>query len=175
LPGVSNDGPGLNHPLRAGKGTVYEGGIRVPFLVAGPGVQPGSVSRVPVTGLDLLPTFADFAGYREPLPPELDGGSLRAVWLGGGVGEVRRRRPYLIFHQAVDRRAQTALRQGDLKLVKNWTTGQVELFDLARDLGETRDLSAERPAEKAALLRLAEAYVAEVGAETRQLGKAKDD
>lgn len=175
LPGVSNDGPGLNHPLRAGKGTVYEGGIRVPFLVAGPGVQPGSVSRVPVTGLDLLPTFADFAGYREPLPPELDGGSLRAVWLGGGVGEVRRRRPYLIFHQAVDRRAQTALRQGDLKLVKNWTTGQVELFDLAQDLGETRDLAAERPAEKAALLRLAEAYVAEVGAETRQLGKAKDD
>jgi arylsulfatase A-like enzyme len=91
------------------------------------------------------------------------------------VGEVRRRRPYLIFHQAVDRRAQTALRQGDLKLVKNWTTGQVELFDLAQDLGETRDLAAERPAEKAALLRLAEAYVAEVGAETRQLGKAKDD
>jgi len=175
LPGASTAGPGLNYPLRAGKGTLYEGGIRVPFLVAGPGVRPGSVSRVPVTGLDLLPTFADFAGYQSPLPPEVDGGSLRELWLGGGVGEVRRRRPHLIFHQAVDRRAQTALRQGDLKLIKHWTSGQVELFDLARDLSEERNLAAERPVETAALLRLVEAFVSEVGAETRQLGKAKDD
>jgi len=51
----------------------------------------------------------------------------------------------------------------------------VELFDLARDLGEERNLAAERPAETATLLRLAEAFVAEVGAETRQLGKAKED
>lgn len=175
LPGAEERGPGLNHPLRAGKGTVYEGGLRVPFIVAGPGVRPGSVSRVPVTGLDLLPTFADLAGYPRPLPPEVDGGSLRAVWHGGGVGEVRRPRPYLVFHQAVDRRAQTALRRGDLKLIKHWTTGETELFDLARDLGETTNLAASRPAEAAELEGLLRTFVAEVGAETRQLGKTRDD
>ena len=62
-----------------------------------------------------------------------------------------------------------------MKLIKHWTSGQVELFDLARDLSEERNLAAERPVETAALLRLVEAFVSEVGAETRQLGKAKDD
>lgn len=68
LPGAADKGQGPNFPLRGAKGTLYEGGIRVPFIVTGPGVKSGSVSRVPVTGLDLFPTFADFAGYREKLP-----------------------------------------------------------------------------------------------------------
>jgi arylsulfatase A-like enzyme len=175
LPGAVDRGLGLNHPLRAGKGTVYEGGIRVPFIVMGPGIKPGSVSRVPVTGLDLLPTMADLAGYREPLPPTVDGGSLREVWHNGGVGEVRRTRPYLLFHQAIDRRAQTAVRSGDFKLVKNWTTGQVELFDLSKDLSEANDLAKVLPAKTDELHRLANAFIAEVKAETRQLGKLKED
>lgn len=86
LPGASTAGLGLNHPLRGGKGTLYEGGIRVPFIVAGPGVQPGSVSRVPVTGLDLLPTLADFAGYRGTLPPEVDGGACASCGWAAGWG-----------------------------------------------------------------------------------------
>ncbi|MCE2863579.1 MAG: sulfatase-like hydrolase/transferase [Opitutaceae bacterium] len=175
LPGAADRGQGPNFPLRGAKGTLYEGGIRVPFIVAGPGIKAGSVSRVPVTGLDLLPTFADLAGYRSPLPANLDGGSLREVWHNGGVGEVRRPRPYLLFHQAVDRRAQTALRWGDLKLVKNWTTGEVELFDLARDPRESENLARLRPEKTAELHRLATAFIDEVKAETRQLGKIKDD
>ncbi|MFM8619362.1 MAG: sulfatase-like hydrolase/transferase [Opitutaceae bacterium] len=175
LPGAAEKGQGPNYPLRGAKGTLYEGGIRVPFIVAGPGVKAGSVSRVPVTGLDFLPTFADFAGYREKLPETIDGGSLRGVWLNGGVGEVRRARPYLMFHQAIDRRAQTAVRRGDLKLVKNWTTGEVELFDLSRDLREADNLAKRLPEKTAELHRIAVGFVAEVKAETRQLGKIKDD
>ena len=138
-------------------------------------MKAGSVSRVPVTGLDLFPTFADFAGYRKKLPEVLDGGSLREVWLNGGVGEVLRTRPYLLFHQAIDRRAQTALRWGDLKLVKNWTTGEVELFDLSRDLREAENLAKRLPEETAELHRIANGFIADVKAETRQLGKIKDD
>ena len=175
LPGAADKGQGPNYPLRGAKGTLYEGGIRVPFIVAGPGVKAGSVSRVPVTGLDLFPTFADLAGYREKLPETIDGGSLRGVWLNAGVGEVRRARPYLLFHQAIDRRAQTALRWGDLKLVKNWTTGEVELFDLSRDRREAENLVKRMPEKTAELHRLASAFIEEVKAETRQIAKTKDD
>lgn len=175
LPGAADRGQGPNHPLRGAKGTLYEGGIRVPFIVAGPGVRAGSVCRVPVTGLDLLPTFADLAGYRAALPDTIDGGSLRQLWHNAGAGEVRRARPYLLFHQAVDRRAQTALRRGDFKLVKNWTTGEVELFDLSRDLAERDNLAKAMPEKAAELNSIVTAFIAEVKAETRQLGKLKED
>lgn len=59
-----------NYPPRGGKGNLYEGGIRVPFVVAGPGVKANSVSKVPVTATDILPipTLADLAGYKDKLP-----------------------------------------------------------------------------------------------------------
>ena len=72
---------------------MYEGGIRVPFLVAGPGIKSGSVNRTPVTGLDILPTLADLAGYPEDLPATVDGGSLRDVLHGGTA--VSRERDFL--------------------------------------------------------------------------------
>ncbi|GIT05557.1 MAG: hypothetical protein CM1200mP29_09680 [Verrucomicrobiota bacterium] len=54
---------------------MYEGGLRVPFIAFGPGVQPGGLSRVPVTGLDLFPTLAELAGHKAAAK-SLDGGSL---------------------------------------------------------------------------------------------------
>ena len=68
MPGQKGKGLDRNHPLRDGKGSVYEGGIRVPFIVCGPGVEAGAVSRTPVTGLDIFPTVAELAGYRPTLP-----------------------------------------------------------------------------------------------------------
>lgn len=156
----------LNHPLRDGKGSMYEGGLRVPFLVAGPGVAPGTVSRVPVTGLDILPTLADLAGYRSSLPVSLDGGSLQPVLTGGDT--VKRARPFLVFHQAVDRKARSAIREGDFKLVKTWSTKRVELFDLASDRSEAHDLSHAQPGKRTELEAKLDAFLAEVGAETRQ-------
>jgi arylsulfatase A-like enzyme len=175
LPGSKDLGFGLNHPLRGAKANMYEGGIRVPFIVAGPGVKPGSVSAVPVTGLDFLPTMAELAGYQPELPATIDGGSITAVLRNAGVGEVKRSRPYLIFHQAVDRNAQSALRWGDWKLVKTWKTEKLELFDLSKDLSEANDLSAKMPEKTKELDRTLTAFLTEVKATTVQTKIGKDE
>ena len=175
LPGSKDLGLGLNHPLRGAKANMYEGGIRVPFFAVGPGVKPGSVSNVPVTGLDFLPTMAELAGYQPALPATIDGGSMTAVLRNAGVGEVKRQRPYLIFHQAVDRNAQSALRWGDFKLVKTWKTGKLELFDLAKDLGEANDLSAKMPEKTKELDQALTAFLNQVKATTVQTKIGKDE
>jgi arylsulfatase A-like enzyme len=175
LPGSKELGLSLNHPLRGAKATMYEGGIRVPFLVAGPGVKAGSVSNVPVTGLDLLPTMAELAGYQAALPATMDGGSVVSVLRHAGVGEVKRQRPYLIFHQAFDRTAQSALRWGNLKLVKTWKTGKLELFDLSKDLSEANDLSATMPEKTRELDHTLTAFLAGVKATTIQTKIGKDE
>ena len=166
LPGAGEPPVPRNSPLRGAKGSMYEGGIRVPFLVAGPGISAGTVSRTPVTGLDLLPTIADFAGYTGDLPESIDGGSLRDVLHGGRT--VQRNRDFLVFHQAVARKAQSAVRLGRWKLVKTWASDQVELFDLEQDLGETRNLGTELPEQSRRLEETLEKFLAEVGAETRR-------
>ena len=166
IPGAGDPSMPRNHPLRGAKGSMYEGGIRVPFLVAGPGIEAGSVNRAPVTGLDILPTLADLAGFETDLLGAVDGGSLRVV-LGGGA-EVSRSREFLIFHQAVGRRAQTALRRGRWKLVKTWANDSIELFDLATDVGETRNLKRQRPKQADLLHRLMTDFLGKVGAETRK-------
>jgi len=175
LPGSKDLGLGLNHPLRGAKSNMYEGGIRVPFFVVGPGVKPGSVSDVPATGLDFLPTLAELAGYPAALPATVDGGSLLPVLRHGGVGEVKRARPYLIFHQAVDRNPQSALRSGDWKLVKTWKTGKLELFNLAKDLGEADDLAARLPEKTQELDRLLTGFLTEVKATTVQTKTSKEE
>ena len=169
IPGAGDPPMPRNHPLRGAKGSMYEGGIRVPFLVSGPGIEPASVNRTPVTGLDVLPTLADLAGYPADLPAAVDGGSLRAVF--GGGAEVARNRDFLMFHQAVGRRAQTAIRHGKWKLVKTWAEDLVELFDLSEDVGETKNLAPHNPSKAGRLHRAMTDYLAEVGAETR---KTKD-
>jgi len=168
LPGQQDLELGRNHPLRSGKGSMYEGGLRVPFLVAGPGIAAGSTSRVAVTALDLLPTLAELAGRGEPLPASLDGGSLAGLLRSRGQGVVSRRDPFLIFHQAVDRKPQSALIEGRYKLVKTWKQGRLELFDPSRDPGESQDLSRELPDETQELHARLVRFLDEVGAETRQ-------
>lgn len=159
-----------NLPLRHGKHEFYEGGLRVPFLALGPGIVAGSVSRAPVTGLDLLPTFAGLAG-RQP-PAGLDGASLVPLLRGeAGLGHDRP----LIFHQAANRTPISAIRRGRYKLVKHWMAGQdctycgertLELYDLSRDLGETTDLSAAMPERTQALHAELLAFLEQAGAET---------
>lgn len=164
IPGAGEPTVPRNHPLRGAKGSMYEGGIRVPFFVAGPGIEPGAVSRAPVTGLDILPTLADLAGFPDQLPDSVDGGSMAPLFRGRG--SVERNREFLIFHQAVGRKAQTGLRLGNWKLVKTWAGDQLELFDLAKDVGEKRDLASKNHPQAARLHRLMTEFLNEVGAET---------
>jgi len=134
-----------NFPLRGGKGSMYEGGLRVPFIVAGPGVSKNTHSNVPITGLDILPTVARLAGFQGPLPQILDGGNIAPIIHNKGKGVVERNAPYLIFHQAANRKPSSAIRWGDYKLVKDWRYKSYELFDLSKDIEEKNDLSKEMP------------------------------
>lgn len=160
-----------NRPLRGAKHNLFEGGIRVPFLVAGPGVKAGSVSRTPVTGYDLLPTLYDLAGGSQPLPPEVDGGSFRPVLEAGGVGAVKRSFAGLVFHRPLRANdPSSAIRVGDHKLLLQYATPErprrALLFDLESDLGEHTDLSARLPEKAAEMEELLLGYLESVDAET---------
>ena len=143
LPGGSARRLPPNHPLSGAKHSLFEGGIRVPFLVRGPGVQPDSHCQVPVVGYDLLPTFYDLAGGEAPLPDIIDGGSMRALLTDPGNGHVTRPLDGMVFHRP--RRRESAIRQGDYKLLIHWDrSGQIKarsLHNVRLDPGETKDLS----------------------------------
>lgn len=158
-----------NFPLRDGKGSMYEGGIRVPFVFIGPDVAENTYSHVPVTGLDILPTLAELSGYSKQLPADKDGGSIMEVARNKGAGVVKRQRPYLVFHQAVDRSGESAIRRENYKLVKQWKNNQLELFDLSRDISEEDDLSGKLPEITRQLDTELSSFLMEVGAETRQI------
>lgn len=164
----------VNHPLRAAKQSLYEGGIRVPFIVRGPGIAPGSWSHVPVAGYDILPTVCALAGDGARLPAEIDGGSLKPVLLGGGRGTVERGLPGLLFHRPLAAANRlSALRVGDLKLVVNWNTGARELYDLSRDIGEKTDLAGKMPEKTAELNGILMRYLKEVNAEMPREGRPR--
>lgn len=146
-----------NAPLRAGKGSHYEGGIRVPCLVRWPGVvRAGSVNTTPVHVVDWLPTLLEVAGGRIPAGHVADGVSLVPVLRGGALPP----RPlfwYLPFYELLWGATPAAIiRDGDFKLIEffgdwfdpdgRYVPGhRIELFNLRDDLGETRNLAAAEP------------------------------
>ncbi|MBN1558524.1 MAG: sulfatase [Lentisphaerae bacterium] len=134
-----------NTPLRLVKGTLYEGGIRVPFIVRGPDIAPGTFCNVPVALYDLWPTLRELAGDTSPRPDTIDGGSLAEVLRQGDAGTVDRRDPFLVFSYPRNGKGQAALRQGDYKLVVNWGGNRAELYNLADDIGESNDLADTMP------------------------------
>ena len=152
-----------NAPLRNGKHSFYEGGIRVPFIALGPGIQPNSVCDVPVCGIDLLPTFADLASFPNPLPNNIDGGSIKQLLHNKGQGQVQRAKPFLVFHQAVTREPLSAIRSGNFKLVKTWDRNKLELFDLSQDISEAHDLSKQNKSKTQELLALLTNHLQDVG------------
>jgi len=137
--------PSRNAPLRGGKWVTFEGGIRVPFIVRGPGVKPNSFCNVPVVGWDILPTIADIVDYKKNLPHDVDGGSFRGLLENEGRGSVKRLNSGLVFHRYNDGYAHTAIRVGDFKLVKFWKEDKLLLFNLKNDFGETKDLAKVQP------------------------------
>lgn len=141
--------PGRNAPLTGGKGTVSEGGLRVPFIVAGPGVTAGICSHVRVSATDILPTFAELAGVKEPLPKVVEGGSFASVSQNSGTGTVKRAREEFVVHfPHYDKDPQgpaSAILLGDHKLIRVYTTGQRKLFDLSKDIAESNDLASQMP------------------------------
>jgi arylsulfatase A-like enzyme len=141
--------PGRNPPFAGGKGTVSEGGLRVPFILRGPGIATGSCSHVRAIGVDIFPTIADLARVAGPRPSGIEGGSLAALLIAGGTGTVSRTREEFVVHfPHYDKDATgpaSALWLGDWKLIRVYETGARHLLDIVRDPGERDDLAHAQP------------------------------
>lgn len=160
-----------NLPLRTGKGWLYEGGIREAFIVKWPGAtRPGTVnSNDVVVGTDLFPTFLDMAGL--PLRPleHLDGTSI----VPSLKGQPFKRETPLFWHSPVSRPYSTgdtdssAVRIGDYKLIEWYNANHVELYDLAKDIGEHNDLSKSMPEKAKEMLAVLHDWRTGINAHTR--------
>lgn len=151
-------------PYRAGKGSYYEGGIRVPLVIRWPGViEPDSTSDVPVTGLDFYPTYLDVLGL-DAEGRALDGVNLMPLLSGKGTIDDRALYWHFpIYLQAYDpatddgrdplfrTRPGTAMRYGKWKLHEYYEDGAYELYNLEEDIGETNNLADEKPEKLAEL------------------------
>jgi len=140
-----------NAPLRAGKGTLYEGGIRVPFIVRYPPLaRPGTTCDEPAIHVDLLPTLAELAGARLPSQP-LDGLSLVPV-LRDPKARLPREALYWHFPGYLEAGRSGwrttpvgVIRCGDFKLLEFFETGRLELYNLREDLSERHNLADAMP------------------------------
>jgi arylsulfatase A-like enzyme len=142
-----------NAPLRGAKGQVYEGGIRVPFVVSWPGRLPEGKDYVqPVSSLDVFATSVALAGAKAPAGQKLDGTDILPYLAGEKPGA-----PHERLFWRTGGGAQFAVREGDWKLVGG-EGGGVQLFNLAADVGETKDLAAEQPERLAGLRRAYEEW-----------------
>jgi arylsulfatase A-like enzyme len=155
-----------NRPLRAGKGHLYEGGLRIPFLVRWPGhTKPGREIATPVSSLDLFPTFLDMAQLPAPAGFRGDGLSLAGLLSGGAAPG----RDSFYWNNPAPRPTQTAdwlssaIRVGDWKLIEFPEQKKIELYDLSQDAGESTNLAEQRPADAARLLAKLNSWKREVG------------
>ena len=164
-----------NPPFKGAKGSVSEGGIRVPLIVKGPGIEAGAVSHVRATGMDLLPTMLDAAG--SPIKPAatpdaqnaIEGGSLMPVLTHGGTGKVERTRADTIIHfphyDLNNGGPATAIYRDQWKLVRNDDAGTISLYDIAKDRAESTDLSAANAELVKDLITTMDAYLDAVHAQ----------
>lgn len=141
--GTSTERVTDNSPLRAGKGHLYEGGIRVPLIVRWPeSARAGTSIDTPVSSMDLLPTICDAAGLR---PQGVDGISFAPLLRGG---ELRRRPLFWHYPHYSNQGGEpaSAVRNGDWKLIEFYAGARRELYNLRNDPGETRNLVLRQPA-----------------------------
>jgi arylsulfatase A-like enzyme len=162
---VAREGPTCNLPLRAGKGWLYEGGIREPMIIKWPGVtEPGSVCHEPVVSMDFYPTMLEMAGL--PLKPRqhVDGVSLAGLLKGTGTLNPRALYWHYPHYHGSGNRPSGAVRAGDYKLIEWYEDGRVELYNLRDDIGERNDLAATLPDKAQELGRMLQTWRKEMGA-----------
>ncbi len=147
LEGRSDGMPTSNEPLRAGKGWLYEGGVRIPLIIHwSEAVRAGTIVERPAVTMDLFPTLVDLAGL-EPLPMQhLDGASLAPLLGGGPPPDPAVQTWHFPHYHGSGNRPSGAIRSGDWKLIEWFETGTVELYDLATDSTEAVNVAPVRPA-----------------------------
>ncbi|MCA9054109.1 MAG: sulfatase-like hydrolase/transferase [Planctomycetaceae bacterium] len=154
--------------LAGGKGGVWEGGIRAPFIIRGPGIPQNSWCHTRIVGYDLFPTSCEWGGVpRSKWPEGLEGGSITQL-LEDGEGTVQRSRDELVFHfphyQGGDG-PHSAIFQGKYKLMHFYETDRLALFDINADISERRDLSQQLPDKARELDSLLSQYLQAVDAQ----------
>jgi len=166
---MSDNGAGGGRgALAGGKGDLYEGGIRVPLIIRGPGVKANSWCHVRTVGYDMLPTFCEWAKVSaSSLPKGIEGGSIAAVLGNAGAGSIKRPREELVFHfpHYQGDAPHSAIFMGNLKLIRFYEDNKTVLFDLSRDIGEKNDLSKQMPAEAVRLGKKLQDYLVAVHAQ----------
>lgn len=155
---------GSSGPLREGKGSTWEGGVRVPCIVRRPGYVPaGRVSDAIFSTVDFMPTFANLAGYEVPQDRIIDGVDQTDLLSGKNPQGARNRHYYFCRNEL------HGVRKGRWKLllanrknyygyVKDRGSSEMELYDLESDIGEKRNVAAQHPEVVAELLELAKAF-----------------
>jgi len=143
-----NIAPTQNAPLRSGKGTLYEGGIRVPLMIRWPGLtKPGTECGAMVTSQDFFPTLAEGFGHKEVDLPKHDGVSLLPQ-LRNPKTRLTRKTLYWHYPHYYSRMTPgSAVRDGNWKLIHYYEDNRMELFNLNDDPSETKDLAATQPAQ----------------------------
>lgn len=154
--------PTSNGPLRAGKGWCYEGGIRVPMIISGPGITtPGKTSAYPVVSMDIFPTLSALAGMDSR---NVDGENLLPILTGDKLPE----RDELFWHyphyHGSTWKPGSALRKGDWKIVVHYEDNRTELFNLAEDPGEKTNLADRFPEKVESLQAILDQKLKETGA-----------
>lgn len=162
-----------NAPLREGKGWLYEGGIRVPLLVKWPGrVKANSTNDVTVCGIDLLPTIRDACGLEKTDSLKTDGVSLLPLLQQSGTLS----RDSLFWHYPhyanQGGKPGTAIRAGEWKLIEFYEEGRRELFHVAKDVSESRNLAEQDPDRVRELSEKLDAWRKSVGALMPELNTA---
>ena len=162
---TSEGHPTTNLPLKAGKGWLYEGGIREPMIIHWPGVSEAKgISNYPVTSTDFYPTILEMANI--PLRPDLhmDGVSLTSLL----KGEEKLSRDAIYWHYPhygnQGGNPGSAVRSGNYKLIEYFEDGHLELYDLENDIGETENIIQLRPEIADSLHKLLEKWRLEVNA-----------
>ena len=147
----TKEGITSNAPLHGGKGMLYEGGVRVPWIACWPGtIKPGTTCDEPIISVDLFPTLLHVAGARPAETQILDGVSIKPLLQGAESPD--RRAIYWHFPGYLGAGKGNwrttpagAVRAGDWKLIEFFETGQARLFNLKDDPGEKTDLAAKMP------------------------------
>ena len=175
IPGARKYTKSYNYPLRRGKWDALEGGLRVPLIIAGPGIENGNESQVPVSGSDILPTIKDLAGKSNYKLNEIDGGSFKSILFDPSKVEVNREVDGLFFHVPYKngialKRPHSAVRKGDFKLVKFQDNGELFLYNIKIDKKESINLISENPKKTKELEKLLMNYLKQVHAPKWQEG-----
>ena len=175
IPGAKKYEKSYNYPLSRGKWDAFEGGIRVPLIIAGPGIKNGSESSTPVSGSDLLPTIIDLAGNKTIKLKEIDGGSFASILLNKTDENLNRPVDAIFFHVPYKngialKRPHSAIRKDDYKLIKFQDDKSLLLFDLVNDKMEQFNLADQKPEKLKELEELLDNYLIEVSAPKWQDG-----